>query len=432
MRELLWPLLVTFVARIAMVPFAHLDNPHLWEYGDIARQMLHGYGYAFHWSYRTISIIIPSAWMPPGQVFIQYLGLKLLGDNLSGYIFIFLEDVVIGSLVVIAMREILQEIFSDRRLIRFGTWLAALYPSFIFAASTFGIGSAVLTIDAFFLWALLATFRAVYDQRKAIGPAIGLGVSAGLLTQFRSESYLLIALTFILLAWQLWKKPDAVRAVAIAVAACAIVAAPWIVRNAVVFHRFLPTSTSGGFNFWRGHSPEATGSSWDADGGVVWTPGEMWDSIEPLAVPDTNIEFTMGRYHLQDAKAWIAAHPLLELERTLKKFVLLWGVDWYNPEAQSPIYILLYTLTLLCFVLGIIRARRTKIAARPVVRFALQAIALWCVFYTAIVLLFFSLPRLQILMIGFYFPLVVYGADEIVRKFWRNRKRSNSVISNHS
>jgi hypothetical protein len=195
-----------------------------------------------------------------------------------------------------------------------------------------------------------------------------------------------------------------------------LVVSPWIIRNAIILHRFIPTSTTAGFNFWRGHNPDATGSSWDANGQTIWTSDTIWNEIEPLGTADSNIEFVQSPYHFHWAMTWIEAHPSLEIERTFKKALLLWGIDWYSDDARLPAYILLYALTLASLIVGVRRMQQEQIRRDPSMRQATNLIALWCVFYTAIAMAFFSVPRLQIMLVSFCFPIIVYGAYWLMQK----------------
>ena len=300
--EIALPLIAGFLARLAMFPLAHLNNPKLWEYGDIVRDILQGKGYSFHWGYRGYDLVLPTAYMLPGQVAVQYLGLGLFGDTLAGHTFIFLEQVAIGTVFVYAMWRILGLLGFSERARRTGAWLSALYPSFVIAASSFGIATAVITINALFFWSLLTLSSKIRMGRPAYLVAIATGALAGLLTLFRSESYPLLIAASIIIIWQYRATPKLTRYIATTAFTFLLVVSPWIIRNYAVFHRFIPTSSSGGFNFWRGHNRDASGSSWDFDGHPIWTTDSMWNEIEPLKQVDSNVEFTEDAYHFKKAK----------------------------------------------------------------------------------------------------------------------------------
>jgi hypothetical protein len=416
--ELALPIIVGCIARLAMFPFAHLTHPKLLEYGDIARLLVRGKGYSYLWSqYIGHDFILPSAYMPPGQVMIQALGLLLFGDTLIGHAFIFLEEVAIGTVFVYAMWRILSILFSDKRIVHFGTWLSAIYPSFVFAVSSFGVLTAVLTVSALFFLALLEFTSLLREHRPTRWPAIAVGLLAGTLTLFRSEAYLLVFLVIVICFWPYRRTPRIARSLSIVCASFLLVVAPWITRNAITLHKFIPASTTGGFNFWRGHNQDATGSSWNANGGPIWTTDSMWNEFEPLGTADSNIEFKQDRYHFRMAMDWIAPHPAIEIERTFKKAVLLWGIDWYSKDERNPAYILLYSVTIVSLIVGAWRIHREQLQRDPKMRDAMNLITLWCFFYTAIAMAFFSVPRLQIMVFAFSFPIIIYGADCLLQKF---------------
>src|SRR3569623_230341 len=93
----LWPLAIGLVLRFAVLPFANVHNPEFNEYGYIARNILAGHGYAWTWHLPSgDSATYTTAFMPPGEVYIQYTSLKLFGDSLAGYVGIFMIQVITG------------------------------------------------------------------------------------------------------------------------------------------------------------------------------------------------------------------------------------------------------------------------------------------------------------------------------------------------
>lgn len=117
--------------------------------------------------------------------------------------------------------------------------MAAVYPVLIGAD-----GSLMSeTLYGFLIAAALLLAYRLKDRKDAVSAA-GVGAAIGLAALTRSEGLILIVLPLIVVAlargvrrWPL---------IAASVAACALVIAPWAIRNAVVFHRFEPLSTNDG------------------------------------------------------------------------------------------------------------------------------------------------------------------------------------------
>jgi hypothetical protein len=310
-----------------------------------------------------------------------------------------------------------------------GLWLAAIYPTFVIASQSFGVLNAVLLLDALFLWALMSLTRNLRESKPWAVAAIATGVAGGALTYFRSEAVAVVGLTLLLVyGYYRHSGSRTLKAIALSCLTIGLVMSPWIVRNYTQFHKVIIGSTSGKFNFWRGHNPLATGSSWNENGQPIWTTDTMWSEMLPGLPIDTLIEFRNADYHWVKAKQWIATHPTVEAERTLRKVVLFWGIDWYSKSARTWSYIAVYAATLVFLVLGVLRLRRTGKLQDKAVRDPVAVMLLWCVAYTLITMVFFSLPRIQILMIGIYFPIVVYGLDGVVRKYWKPRPRKRILL----
>ena len=164
---------------------------------------------------------------------------------------------------------------------------------------------------------MLATTVALLEQARRPGYrwAIFSGIGAGSLLLTQPALLTLLPILFVAVrsrfdGWREWW-----RASLVAAAATIVMMLPWWVRNALVFDRFIPLTTSGGLSLWVGVQP---------GGGVVWQPipGE-WTSRGEL-----------NASQLAAADAWetIKADPLGYLGRCLVKFPASffysnWAVD---------------------------------------------------------------------------------------------------------
>ena len=227
---LVLPVLVGVLLRLTAYPLAHLDRPELtsqWEYSTIALNIAAGNGYAYDWKYLGKTLTQPTAYMLPGEVMIHLAALYPFGDTVTGHTVLFFEHVALGGLFIYATGKILFFLFGYSRTARLGVWLSAIYPGFIAASASFGLTSAVLAFDALFLWALLVTLSKVRNGERAWPSALGVGLLAGILAQFRSESYLLLAATALTILWLYRRSARTVlRLAAIASIGTLIVCAP--------------------------------------------------------------------------------------------------------------------------------------------------------------------------------------------------------------
>jgi hypothetical protein len=417
------PLLVAFIVRVGAMTFAHITNPNLWEYGDIAHHLIHGEGYSYTWWVGGLpKVTLPTAFMPPGEVLLQSVGLFLFGDNLFGYIAIYLEQVILAVLFVYLIGRILDRLFSDSRIEKLGLWLAAIYPPFVFAVTTFGVATPVLFLNALLMLCSLRLIERIRSGNGVMQAALQWGVVAGLLGYFRAESPAFVVLTITFIGYRerdLFRKFKSSIVVALIAMVCML--APWTIRNYQVFHKVIPGSSSGSFNFWRGNHPGATGSSWDEHGQAIWTTDSMWNIILPNGIVEKNIEARYAAFNAQASSEWIKANPVDAFVLAWKKAVLLWGIDWYSAAARTPAYVLIYLPTLGLLIYGCVRLRksRARLASPQIV--GIQLIGLWCIGYTLLVMAFFSLPRIQILLEGLYFPIVVFGVDGLINT-WRSKR----------
>jgi hypothetical protein len=122
---------------------------------------------------------------------------------------------------------------------------------------------------------------------------------------------------------------------------------------------------------------------------------------------------------------WIKENPAQETILTLKKAAILWTLDIRNKMGGTFAYISNYILTLTALFAGIFFVRKKKISALdPNARAGFQLMILWCIIMTIVSMIFFPLPRFQILLIGVYFPVVGYGAWEISKRLFARKLQS--------
>ncbi len=413
------PLIAGLFARLGSIVFLDFNKPNMGEYQFIAHAMLNGMGFAMPWRFDMGKLYyFPSAYMPPGSVMLDYVPQFFLGEAHAGILAVFFEQVLIGLLLVVVLTKIVDRVFGDAQLTRLTVWSAALYPTFAFAASSLGVINPALLIDALFLYVALRFMESLRERNGMLRWSVTLGGIGALMEYFRAESASVFLLCMALIAWRMRGE---LRTVAVyficALLTAGALYAPWVAWNYSRFHRVIIGSTSGGFNFWRGHNQRATGSSWDEMGTSIWTTDTMWYDMMHSPIPDSSVEWKQIDYHKEKAIEWIVANPKLEAIRTVRKAALLWGIDWYSEAARKWQYVTIYALTMLSLIAGIFRLRRDQSwRSSNRVRDMIAIVGLWCLIYTLIVMTFFSVPRFQILMFGMLFPVIILGVDELLAR----------------
>ncbi len=415
-------MLAAIIARGFSILFIDLEKANwkfdkpdlLMEYGVIARNILKGLGYSYTWLTSTgDKITVPTAYMPPGQVFIDYLSLALLGDNTVGVIGIFSVNLIMSVLSVYLIGKITKELFNDDGIVRVTLWIAAIYPFFLYTTASFGVTSAVIFINALIFLNVLRLVK--YNRIKY---ALIAGIGFGLLHLFRGEAPLFLLVTIILLLIR-YGKVLLPKVAVMTVIALAILA-PWTIRNAIVFERFVPISSNGGFNFWRGNNAMTVGSPWTESGGPLWSTDELWAKAETYLDSGVAFDKMHSKIYFNDAAHWITSNSTDALLLSLKKALIFWTIDRSSPMGGRWEYIAIYSITFMFLLIGIYSMRKKYMG-----KIGIQLIICWCVLATLLAMVFFPLSRLQVISIATYFPIVGYGVYILKQRFFLNYQFHN-------
>jgi len=270
-RALFWAALGI---RLVYLTLAHTyrtppANHHFefgWETGRVAASLAAGHGYSSPFGGNTG----PTAWMVPGFTLLLAGIFKLFGiyTNLSAWVILALNCVfqaITASLVYeMGART------AGRRNALWAGWIWALYPGIL--------QYAVKWIWEMSLSTMLFAAVLVLGMRMR-----GLGAELPRTQRVRDWAWFgllwgAIAMTnptLLLMApvegvWILLANPgrkDWVRGAGLALlssAVCAVVALPWIVRNELAFHAFIPTRDNLGAELAMAWSPDANGFPWGA------------------------------------------------------------------------------------------------------------------------------------------------------------------------
>ncbi|MBX9602153.1 MAG: glycosyltransferase family 39 protein [Bryobacteraceae bacterium] len=253
-------------------------NPLLGDaagYDRMARYLLDGRGY-------VESNGRPSAFWPPLYPLFLAAVYGVFGHSL---LIPRLLQALLGALLPMAVYASARPFTGDRV-----AWIAALglafYPYLIY------FGAWLIAEALFFaLFGLLLGTAARLRDGGRDRDALLLGGFLGLCAL--AKPAVLFQIPFLALWLGLGLPSRQGRAAALAALALAACLAPWTVRNALVFERFVPVSTNAGYTFYGANNPDAFG------GHAEDFPPRHWELSE-TAEQDA---------YLRAATAWIADHP---------------------------------------------------------------------------------------------------------------------------
>ena len=273
--RLFWTALIIRVLYIAVARTYHVRvmNDHFqfaWEVGRIARALATGYGFADPFAGHTG----PTSWSPPVYPLLLAGVFKIFGVYTAASAFVILTiNSVFSAAIAPAAYEIADRCYDShsfgRRVALWSGWLWALYPAAMQYAVRW-IWEMSLTTCAF-AWILVIALRirCIGDRDAATHNATALWIAFGLLWGViaLSNPSLLLALP-VSAVWMLMRSRSGIElrshivraALAAALFLCCL--APWVYRNWLVFHAFIPTRGNLGAELYQSVLPSNNGFPW--------------------------------------------------------------------------------------------------------------------------------------------------------------------------
>ena len=303
------------------VPTPTLHADAFW-YHMSAINLAEGRGYVHHFTGQ------PTAAWPPGYPFILSVLYRTFGVD-PGWGFAL--NAVAGTITcwlagLVAARA------AGRRAQILATGLMAILPSHVLFSSLL----LTETIFTTMLAALVLAGIVLVDsarERSALWWTVW-GAFVGLAGLVRAEAVLLLAVPVLVPRAGAWRWRTALVAVAFAATGLVLAQKPWIVRNAELFGRFIPASTSFGRTFLIGHNPVA-------DGGMnLWSPDPEADRRD-LTIGGPERELAVDD-RLRDAGLrYMLDNPAAEMRLVFQRLWRMYRADrvwneWYLAPSTAP------------------------------------------------------------------------------------------------
>jgi len=306
-----------------------------------------------------------------------------------------------------------RDLTGKRRTALLGGLLCAFYAPLVWH-------SVHLMTEPFFIFFTTAFVAALFRFRATgrLRWLLAAGVAAGLGTLSRS---VLVAFLPISAAWLWWvrgRRGKAFLETALFTAVVAIVMSPWIVRNAIVFHDFVPTTTDAGHGSYVANNARALD-----DPRGFWIP-EDWSSV---IAPGTG-EVEASRRLMRATWRYLLGHPGDAAKLMARRFVTLWRF-FPKPEfvgpAKSVVYALAYIPVFPFILLGLWRAHRD--AGGRLANVAL--VDLLTAYTTAMSVVFLAMLRYRAPLMPFLLMFAAGGALHAWERLRRGRAKENRATA---
>jgi len=324
------------------------DHIHGWEQGNVAEALVAGHGFG-----SPLDSTQPSAMMTPVYPLIVAAFFRLLGIHTAQSIFaIHAFDCLINALACVPIFLMARRSFGERSG-WWAAWVWAFFPYGIYFSAAWAWSTHLLLLCL--CWLL------VLAQRLEQSPRLALWAGFGLLAGFAglTEPSVLLVIPFLLAlaCWRLFR--DGERWFVPGCVACLIMAAalsPWMIRNALVFHRFIPMRDSMGLELWMGNN------GYD----LRWTSDDIHPLHDAQELAEYNAMGELAYMNLksQQAHAYIHDHPAWYAWMSLRRALYIWTGYWsFDPdylalEPMDPANIPFATCLTLLGLLGVLMAWR--------------------------------------------------------------------------
>lgn len=266
----------------------------------------------------------PSAHSPPAYPYFLAGLIRVTrvfsSDDRLPYRIALLTGIVAGSLATWAL-AVVGGAAQGRR----GFWtvglMAAVWPTLVrYSASLWDTPMTLLAIS---VAPLIATSR---PAQARLGSSSALGFACGVSTLFNPLVAPLLAAALVFRTFGSYDRRKVPAHLAAAFGVWLLCLAPWLVRNAVVFHRFIPIRHNYGLELWIGNLPGTDGSTHSA---TLRHPMEDRDERRLIrAMGDDPYMILKTR----EAIELIHAAPGRFVRRALRRMALYWFGDVRQPS----------------------------------------------------------------------------------------------------
>jgi 4-amino-4-deoxy-L-arabinose transferase-like glycosyltransferase len=377
--------------------------------GRIARALVTGYGYADPFAGHTG----PTAWVPPLYPLLLAGVFKVFGvySTFSGWVILTINS-LFSAVTALFVYEIAARCY-ERKIALWSGWVWALYP----AAMQYAVRWIwELSITTFlFAWVLLLALRmrgigeASRDETRAKpGQWLLFGALWGFIALSNPTLLLFLPVcgVWILLGVSSFK--TVLRDAGLAALVFFVCVTPWVLRNWISMHAFIPMRSNLGVEMWAWNNSGANGIAL----GAPIQPSLHDPSFVPYAQMG---EIAYSKYRGVIAKNWIRTHPMQFTLLSVRRFYFYWA-SVPHPVDRHPLVeyyrVLNYCLPSLTGVMGLALSLKRRVPAAGLFTWAFLLLPLTYYFVSVAARFRHPLEPLIIILTVYLFRSAVTHKDK--------------------
>ena len=362
------------VVRWAVIPFVYRDwlDPFVlehWAFGRIGRSIAQGHGFG-----NPLANTGLSALLPPVYPYILAGIFKVFGVyTVTSIVAALALNSVLSALTCIPIFLVARKSFGDRA----GNWAGwgwAFFPYGVYYGADWAWSTCLVAL----LLCWLFLFAIELEESNNLVHWLAFGLLGGVTALTEPVILSVVPLLGLWTCFQRWRKRRSSLAPgAVAAVAAVAVIAPWIVRDYVLFHKFIPIRSGYGLELYIGNNGYST--SWVNRG---LHPNH---NAAEQAEYERDGEIAYMEHKRQQATAYIHAHSRWYACMTLRRAIYTWTGYWslsreyLKEEPLDPPNIFVQTTTSLLALIGLWRAFR--IDWPLAVRFAIVLVCFPAAYY---------------------------------------------------
>lgn len=379
---------IGIVLRIVAVGVIGISNQNTWEYGTIAKNLANDKGYSFYYfegnniesEFNIKKTPAPSAYMAPGYVLTLYVFEIISSDELFKPL-VTLFNLLIFIITILLLFNFTSWLTNEKTAL-FSVLIYSFVPEFIY--TTYSLGAT--QIYHFFIISIFYT-ALVHKSKNSIYLAILFGIAI----LFRFELILLLVL---FVGYYIYKKSYTKSTLLIIIPILFL--SPWVIRNHIVFDEFIPTSTTGGLNLFRGNNDVIIGG---------WHNFETLEKVRSYDGDEDMIELYLNKMYMEEAVRYINEDYLRTATNFTKKFFYFWVLNPNEDESNNIIYFVPWFLLLSLSIIGLYRNRKMNN----------KLVLLYLSYHSILAVIFIPLLRYQTMMKILLLPYAAYGMYLLIK-----------------